>query len=139
MGARVIEDYEAEQSPFALRESLATVWRLLKHGIDFPPTFERSKESELRELIAPHFPILVHKRERFDTQEDGAQRWDGELHCFVDRVVGPLLGFGGNMTGTEHNRFKRLVDGFVTDEIERAKAKAADLPLTSRFDTSWAI
>ncbi|MBI3678639.1 MAG: hypothetical protein HY243_18670 [Proteobacteria bacterium] len=140
MGARVIVGYEAEKSPLGLKENLATVWRLLKSGIDFPPTFERSKESELRELVAPHIPVLVHKRERFSVQdEQGLKHWTVELHSFIDRVVLPLLGIRGEVTGNDRNRLVRLIDTFVSDEVERAKAAETTLPLTSRFDTSWAI
>ena len=140
MGARVVEGYREEKSSLGLKENLATVWRLLKSGIDFPPTFERSKESELRELVAPHIPVLVHKRERLSAlEEQGLRRWTVELHSFVDRVVLPLLGIRGEVTGNDRNRLVWLIDSFVSDEAERARAAAADLPLTSRFDTSWAI
>lgn len=138
MGARVIAEYEAEKSPLGLKENLATVWRLLKNGIDFPPTFERSKESELRELIAPYFPVLAHKRERFHTQDDGAERWFVELHTFVDRVAGPMLGLSARTTGTDRNRVVRMIDTFIGEEIARGKTEVAGLPVTSRFDTSWA-
>ena len=139
MGARVIEGYEAEKSPPGFKENLAVVWRLLKTGVDFPPTFERSNESELRELVAPHFPVLVHKRERLQALTEGSERWAHELHIFVDNALIPLLGNRRDrMTGNDRNRLVRAVDNFVSDEVERLRSEVLALPVTSRFDSSWA-
>ncbi|HTQ15002.1 MAG TPA: hypothetical protein VMH86_14090 [Rhizomicrobium sp.] len=118
------------------REAIREVWRLLKQGIDMPASWAPALHDEIRELAAPHMAVLVHKRTRM-VQALQDERWAGELADFIGRIVWPHLSASGNLGGRDRHCLAELLDEIVAAE-QRAAAGAPSIPLTSRFETSWA-
>ena len=98
----------------------------------------RALESELRELIAPHMPILMHRRAKLLERAEKAC-WCDELDSFMRTRLWPLL--GANLDYAERNRtfVTLLIDVMIEREQRRTtQTSAAAVPLVSRFDASWA-
>ena len=107
-------------------------------GMDFDASRRHAFEGELRELIAPHLPVLAHRREKL-LHSSGEERWSDELDNFMRQSLWPLL--GDDRDFAERNR--TFVTLLVDVEIEREQRRTAlecpiNVPLVSRFDTSWA-
>jgi hypothetical protein len=112
---------------------IAEVWRLLKNGIDIPPLWNTSLTEELKMLASGHMAILMYKRAKF-----GADlRWQEELREFVAEKVCPHLAKAGVPVSKSH--VADVLDEIIATELLRESAREAALPLTSRFDTSWAV
>jgi hypothetical protein len=110
----------------------------IAHGIDFEAERRQAFEIELREMIAPHMPVLLHRREKL-LENSGQESWSDELDLFLRQSLWPLL--GADKDFAERNR--TFVTLIVDVEIEReqrrtARACALNIPQVSRFDTSWA-
>ena len=125
-----------------LREAIGEVWRLLKRGIEFPIVPHTPLHNELRELAAPHLPLLVYKRGKI-SQTRGPlddEQWFGELSDFVSRMLWPHLEQNPMLGGRTKNSVTEMLDEIVACEQQfSVEAALADvLPRTSRFDTSWA-
>jgi hypothetical protein len=116
-----------------LTQVIREVWRLLRQGIEMPG--EPALHDELRALVAPHLPVLVHKRIKL-MQALQDERWTSELNDFVGRVLWPQLAASPALGGRNANCVAELVDEIVAAE-QRAETTVS-IPLTSRFDTSWA-
>jgi hypothetical protein len=123
-----------------MREHFSGAFRqiigFLVQGFDFDA--RRAFEAELLELIAPHMPVLVHRRQKL-LECAGAERWSDELDAFMRQSLWPLL--GDDLQFAERNRtFVTLIlDVAIEREQSRMSGGRVDLfPLVSRFDTSWA-
>jgi hypothetical protein len=95
-------------------------------------------ETEMRELIAPHMAVLVHRRAKLLDGSDG-KRWGEELDTFMRRSLWPLL--GDERDYAERNRtFVALMLDIAISEAQgrAAAARAAVIPQVSRFGSSWA-
>ena len=123
-------------SRFVMRE-LASARQLVAHGLEISPPDSRPELSEVRSLVQPHLAILVHKRARaYSKEETGApsdERWRSELNRFADRWA--------HLAANEAERAQLIavLDQIVVDEQQRLAAESSAIPMTSRFDTSWAI
>ena len=120
-----------------LREAVREVWRLLKRGIEFPAEWQSPLQDELRELTTPHLAVLVHKRAKL-VQALQDERWASELGDFVGRILWPHLSSSETLVGRSQNCVAELLDEIVAAEQHAVAAQAEAVPLTSRFDTSWA-
>jgi hypothetical protein len=129
-----------------MARALDDVWSMLRLGIDFTPHGRKAFETEMRELVEPSLPILIHKRAKFLREaEDGTVRadlWAKELGDFMNRIFfWPNL--GAHRAFVEKNRayVAQLLDRFIAEEQRKSvAAQAVDgVPMTSRFDSSWAV
>ena len=118
-----------------VRQAVREVWRLLKQGIDIPTDWQPALHDELRALAAPHLAVLAHKRTKL-VQALQDERWASELGDFVNRVLWPYLATSEALAGRSQNCVAELLDEIVAAEQRVVAADA--IPLTSRFDTSWA-
>ncbi|MGN6514594.1 MAG: hypothetical protein ACTHLR_02000 [Rhizomicrobium sp.] len=123
-------------------EAVREVWKLLKQGIEFSMMREPKLQAEMRELAAPHMPLLVYKRAKVGATtgmlED--EQWFGELSDFVARMLWPYLQESAALNGRSKNCVAELLDEIVAAEQRSGAdiALADIIPRTSRFDTSWA-
>ncbi|HEY1836918.1 MAG TPA: hypothetical protein VGG36_04625 [Rhizomicrobium sp.] len=115
--------------------AIAEVWRLLKQGIDIPAAWHAPLQEELHELAQPYLAILMYKREKFGA---GDPNWTRELNEFVDSKLWPHVASSEMLGGRNEAHVAELMDGIVAAELRRERERGAPLPLTSRFDTSWA-
>jgi hypothetical protein len=129
-----IEGIERAGRP--VKEAVREVWRLLKQGIEVPGDWQPALQGELQALAEPHMAVLVHKRAKL-VQALQDERWAGELVDFVARIVWPHIRQSEHLAGRDQNCVAELLDEIVAAE-QRAAIAAAPIPLTSRFDTSWA-
>jgi hypothetical protein len=136
-GAVPAQEYKGRLSA-AIRE----VWHLLKQGIDFPVGKPPALQAELRELAAPHMPVLVHKRAKVSAHpgvlED--ERWFGELSDFVSHMLWQHIQESEALAGRSKNCVAELLDEIVAvEQRSMAEHALADiLPRTSRFGSGWA-
>lgn len=95
---------------------------------------------ELKTLVAPHFPVLVYKREKYAADTNTLEKWKAEVDRFVDRVVLPQLHEDPALSGVGTETLARTVDDIVAAEQQRLdELDDAQLPSTARFDdTNWA-
>jgi hypothetical protein len=115
--------------------AIAEVWRLLKQGIDIPAAWHAPLQDELRDLAQPYMAILMYKRAKFGADD---ARWTSELVGFVTTKLWIHIQGSASLEGRNQAHVAELVDGIVAAEIRRERAREEALPLTSRFDTSWA-
>ncbi len=99
----------------------------------------RYLEDEVRSLVAPSLPLLIHKRSKILAAPGGAAqaRWRTELEFFVDRILWPMLGIASDPEGRVRARIADHVDTLVTVE----HAKAASLPCSPQpiaWRAGWA-
>jgi hypothetical protein len=130
------------QGQKAMREQFVGAFKqvlgFLAQGIEFEAERRRAFETELKELIAPHMPVLVHRRAKL-LASAGQERWSDELDSFMRQSLWPLL--GSDLDYAERNRtfVTLLLDVAIEREQRRAsEACAAVIPLVSRFDATWA-
>ena len=110
----------------------------LVQGIEFETESWRVFEADLRELVAPHMPVLVHQRAKL-LENAGQERWSDELDRFMRQSLWPLL--GEDRDYAERNRtFVTLMLDVTIAEAQRraAAAQPESVPLVSRFDATWA-
>jgi hypothetical protein len=121
---------------FVMRE-LASASQLVASGLAISAQDARPSLSEVRTHAQPHMAILVHKRAKASAGgEVGAlagQQWLAELDRFADRWSHLAAG------DAERARLVALLDQIVAEEQQRLASQSAAIPVTSRFDTSWAI
>lgn len=101
-------------------------------------------DAEVRELVRPALPVLMHKRARFlggagDTTTL-ARRWLAELDLYVDRILLPMLKPKSFVTRRDHARIVALIDAMI-DEAAAGKGRGLQEqpPVTWRVDTGWAV
>ena len=122
---------------YVLKE-LATVRRLLDDGIALGKSERGFVRDEVLTLVEPHLAVLVHKRAKIRSH-DGAEtadetRWAAELGQFASRW--PHLA----ANAVERSTLVAVLDRIVAAEQKRLAdaTRSPDVPVTSRFDTSWA-
>ena len=116
---------------------LASARTLVARGLEISD--QGPSIADIRELAEPHMAILVHKRARA-CAESGAdvrcdKRWAEELERHASYWAGSNHIQGAIAT------IAALLDTVVAEE-QRRLAEASQMeamPVTSRFDTSWAI
>ena len=110
----------------------------LVQGIDFEADKRRAFEAELSDLIAPHMPVLVHRRAKL-LESAGQERWSDELDAFMRQGLWPLLGADREYADRNRTFVMLMVDVAIERGQRRATAEcAAPRPLVSRFDATWA-
>lgn len=125
----------------SLGEALRTVSAFLNLS---GKTAGRSLEDEVRELVRPSLPVLMHKRAKLlgDTAEgySPAQRWLAELDRYVDRILWPMLSPQAGYSQRRRRRVAAWVDAQVAagQEASAAHDPNAAPPVTWRTDTGWA-
>ena len=100
----------------------------------------RKFEREVKALVAPHLPVLAHRRERL-LDGTGEARWSDELGGFMERGLWPLLGDTDRAYAERNRTFVTLLlDVAIADEQRRMQAvsRAEALPLVRAFDANWA-
>ena len=107
-------------------------------GLDFESERRRAFESDLKELMAPHMPVLTHRRAKL-LETCGQERWSDELDAFMRQSLWPFL--GADLDYAESNRaFVTLILDVAIEREQRRNSQDCEVavPLVSRFDTSWA-
>lgn len=118
----------------AFRQALV----VLGQGFDLEAERRREFESELDQLIAPHLPVLMHRRAKL-LEGAGNDLWCDELDNFIRTNLWPLL--GADLDYAQRNRtfVTLLIDVTIEREQRRtALESSAAMPLVSNFDASWA-
>lgn len=117
--------------------AIGGAWKLVKLGMDDRAA---SLEADVHSLSEPHLAVLVHKREKhFESLElAGERRWYAELHAFVLRVLKPRLDVNPVFDGVSVDDLADMVDDMVA-AVHRRDPAASDVPMTSRFDSGWAV
>jgi len=116
---------------------LVSAKRLLESGLEISQPDSKPLLSEVHELAQPHLAILVHKRAKIISGKSAhamsEERWAAELYRFADRW--------SHLTTSESERGRLIeaLDQVIEDEQRRLAAQSSTIPVTSRFDTSWAI
>lgn len=120
-----------------LTGALGDAWKLVKHGTSLSADGDSPLSAEIAELAAPHLAVLAHKRARlYESLElAGERRWQSELHAFVARVIVP--GLARTPGAASADALVEIMDMIVADA--QANGAKAGVPVTSRFDTSWAM
>lgn len=110
----------------------------LAQGMDFEADKRRAFEAELKELMAPHMPVLIHRRAKL-LAETGDERWSDELQTFMQRSLWPLLGPDRGYADRNRAFITLMLDVAIEREQRRAAAASvATIPQVSRFDATWA-
>ena len=98
----------------------------------------RALELELHDLIAPHMPILIHRRAKL-LECSGKESWCDELDRFMRTILWPMLGTDLDYAQRNRTFVTLLIDVMIEREQRRtAQRSAVAVPLVSRFDASWA-
>ena len=120
---------------YVMRE-LGSVRRQIVSALVSPPPDEKPSRAEVHAHLQPHMAILVHKRTKVNVGEGMSaladNRWLAELSRFATNC-GHLA-----TNEAERTRLIELMDQAVAEEQNRLASQAASIPVTSRFDTSWA-
>ncbi|HEX4302237.1 MAG TPA: hypothetical protein VHZ78_05560 [Rhizomicrobium sp.] len=110
----------------------------LVQGIEFEADGWRAFENEMKDLIAPHMAVLVHRRTKLLDGSDGA-RWSDELDTFMRQNLWPLLGDERDYADRNRTFVTLMLDVAIAEEQRRASvAHTAVMPMVSRFDAAWA-
>jgi hypothetical protein len=119
-------------SRFVMRE-LASVGQLV--SLEPATPVQQPTLADVRAAAEPHLPILVHKRSKVRSVGDcqDTARWLTELN----RLANLWTHLATN--DAERARLVELLDSIVQAEQVGHEAQSAAIPVTSRFDTSWAI
>ncbi|HEY4942493.1 MAG TPA: hypothetical protein VII56_13780 [Rhizomicrobium sp.] len=110
----------------------------LVQGIEFEADGWRAFETEMKELIAPHMAVLVHRRAKLLDGSDGA-RWSDELEDFMHRSLWPLLGDDRDYAERNRSFVTLMLDVAIAEEQGKAAVtRDAVIPQVSRFGAAWA-
>ena len=110
----------------------------LVQGMEFEPGGWQAFEAEMRELIAPHMPVLVYRRSRLLDGSDGSS-WASELDEFMHTSLWPLLGDEREYADRNRTFVTLMLDVAVAEEQRRQQTLCAQsLPFVRAFDASWA-
>jgi hypothetical protein len=114
-----------------------SVRRLAADGVAILPSDAELFLSSVRAHSQPYLAILVHKRAKAyaNTETSGRPdtRWSDELNRYAD--FWPHLAANAN----ERAQLIDALDRIVAEEQRRLQSQSGAMPMTSRFDTSWAI
>ena len=114
------------------------VFGFFVQGFDFESGRRHAFETGIKELLAPHMPVLTHRRAKL-LETSGQERWSDELDAFMRQSLWPFL--GADLDYAERNRaFVTLILDVAIEREQRRSSREPELavPLVSRFDTSWA-
>lgn len=110
----------------------------LVQGMEFDSGSWQVFEAEMRELIAPHLPVLVYRRSRLLDGSDGTS-WATELDEFMRTSLWPLLGDEQEYADRNRTFVTLMLDIAIAEEQRRTAARRADtLPSVARFGSAWA-
>lgn len=110
----------------------------LTKGVEFNSGDWQVFETEMRELIAPHMAVLVHRRVKLLDGSDGASWWE-ELDRFMDTSLWPLLGDERDYADRNRTFVTLMLDIAISEEQRRRAAQRPDLlPHVARFGSAWA-
>ncbi len=110
----------------------------LVQGVEFEADGWRAFENEMKDLIAPHMAVLVHRRAKL-LDGESRERWSDELDDFMRRSQWPLL--GDERAYAERNRsfVTLMLDVAIADAQRHANAAHAEIiPTVSRYGAAWA-
>lgn len=143
MGVGVMEAWKwAKMGGKATFTALRHVWRYLDETGEWPVGNTCLFEDEVRELTAEYLPVLLHKRAKLITAYGKAfeARWLEELKFFQERVLWPALGERADYAVRHRRQVSRVLNRMVCAAQAACDAPQANtmMPVTSRFDTSWA-
>jgi hypothetical protein len=128
----VIPGYGSGGFARSFRDALAEVASLLFGGAPFGS--RAAIDAEIQAAVEPHLAILLHKRAKYP-----AERWAKEIDDFVSRTFFWPEPAATDLYGRlDRREIGQIVDRFVAHEQQRAAARPAELPQTSRFGSSWA-
>jgi hypothetical protein len=119
-------------------EAVKQVFGIFIRGVDLDSERRRAFETDLKELIAPHMPVLTHRRAKL-LETGGPERWSDELAAFMRQSLWPFL--GADLDYAERNQaFVTLILDVAIEREQRRNSLQCEveIPLVSRFDTSWA-
>lgn len=111
---------------------------LFTHSVRLDSERRREFETDLKELIAPHMPVLAHRRAQL-LESCGPERWSDELDAFMRQSLWPFL--GADLDYAQRNRAFVTLILDVTIEREQwcaSQDRGAEIPLVSGFNTSCA-
>lgn len=110
----------------------------LVQGMDFEADGWQAFEAEMRELIAPHMPVLVYRRSRLLDGSDGSS-WASELDEFMRTSLWPLLGDEREYADRNRTFVTLMLDIAIAEEQRRTAARGTDgLPTVARYGSAWA-
>ena len=110
----------------------------LVQGMEFEAEGWRAFEGEMRELIAPHMAVLMHRRAKLLDGSDGA-RWADELDGFMRKSLWPLLGDDRDYADRNRTFVTLMLDVAIAEEQRRTRSlQSAALPFVRSFDAAWA-
>jgi hypothetical protein len=121
---------------YVIRE-LSAARRVVTKSLEIVPANEKPSRADVYEHARPHMAILVHKRAKVQvvdgTSAVADKRWSAELDRFA-------LNFSHLAKDeVERARLIELLDQIVAEEQSRLAPLTCSMPVTSRFDSSWAI
>ncbi|HJW41831.1 MAG TPA: hypothetical protein VJ476_11455 [Rhizomicrobium sp.] len=90
----------------------------LVQGVDFEAENWRTFEADMRELIAPHLPVLAHRRAKLLDGSDGV-RWSDELDTFMRKGLWPLLGDERDFAERNRTFVTLMLDVAIAEEQRR--------------------
>ncbi len=128
-----------------LADAFRTNLQFLSDGFRDLPIERSLLAVELRELIGRDLPILVHKRSKLagDAVDDGARsKWANDLDGFVAVTLRPRLAGTSLLALWNDGALSRMLDAVVASEQQLVAVRARHdrtLPVTSRFDSHWAL
>jgi hypothetical protein len=109
----------------------------LTQGMEFNAHDWQAFEIEMRALIEPHMPVLVHRRIKLLDGSDGASWWE-ELDRFMDTSLWPLLGDDRDYADRNRTFVTLMLDIAISEEQGRRAAQGPDqLPSVARFGSAW--
>jgi hypothetical protein len=107
-------------------------------GMDFQSEGWPAFEAEMRGIVAPHLPVLAHRRAKLLDGSDGS-RWSEELDLFMRKSLWPLLGDERDYAERNRTFVTLMLDIAVAEEQRRVQVARRDsLPFVRSFDASWA-
>jgi hypothetical protein len=146
--ALAIEDFLVDlihgivRLPLRFFTACREVAHLFAKSFDGAPGGRYAFEGELAQLIAPHLPVLAHKRRRmFVEGDEGAmQRWSLELRGYIESCVLPLMGEERVYADRNRGVVADVLDGLIAREQDKPAAWNTEqlLPRVIPNDSSWA-
>jgi hypothetical protein len=114
---------------------LSFAQKLLTVGSTVPLLDRMPSVADVRALALPHMAILLHKRAKASASATilSDTRWLEELNRCADRW--PHLA----PDAAARTRLIEMLDRIVEQEQRQMDVQLSAIPVTSRFDSSWAI
>lgn len=116
---------------------LASVPQPTRAHLETSPPDDRPSSSDVRALAQPHLAILVHKRAKASAADGTLALSDKQWESELNKLAGSRVDLAANEA--ERVRLIKALDQVIEAEQHRLTARSAAIPMTSRFDTNWAI